>query len=76
MTSLSFLAGRTVAHILMELFHIFLRTPDIDYDFKTNSGDPFSYFVYGAGCSEVEIDCLTGDHLVNRVFIIIHHECH
>uniref|UniRef100_A0A8B9T7U0 Aldehyde oxidase 1 n=1 Tax=Anas platyrhynchos TaxID=8839 RepID=A0A8B9T7U0_ANAPL len=25
-------------------------------------GQPFTYFLYGAACSEVEINCLTGDH--------------
>ena len=39
-------------------------TPDIGYDFKTNSGNPFNYFTYGVACSVVEIDCLTGDHQV------------
>ena len=24
----------------------------------------FNYFCFGAGCSEVEVDCLTGDHQV------------
>lgn len=31
---------------------------------KTNSGNAFNYFTYGAACSEVEVDCLTGDHQV------------
>ncbi|XP_060113025.1 aldehyde oxidase 2-like [Heteronotia binoei] len=31
-------------------------------DWKAGEGNPFSYFVFGASCSEVEIDCLTGDH--------------
>ena len=53
----------------------FSRTPNIGYDFKTNSGNAFNYFVYGAGCSEVEIDCLTGDHLVNRGSSLSPHEC-
>lgn len=42
----------------------FWIVPDIGFDFKTCSGKPFSYFTYGAACSEVEIDCLTGDHKV------------
>lgn len=41
-----------------------IRTPDIGYDFETNSGRAFSYFSYGVACSEVEIDCLTGSHKV------------
>ena len=42
----------------------FHATPDIGYDFKTNSGNAFNYFTYGVCCSEVEVDCLTGDHQV------------
>ncbi|XP_014214847.1 xanthine dehydrogenase-like [Copidosoma floridanum] len=42
----------------------FYKTPDIGYDFATNSGRPFNYFTNGAACAEVEIDCLTGDHQV------------
>ena len=42
----------------------FHATPDIGYDFATNSGNAFNYFTYGVGCSVVEIDCLTGDHQV------------
>ena len=40
------------------------RTPDLGYDWKSNSGRVFNYFCFGAACSEVEIDCLTGDHQV------------
>ncbi|XP_063040378.1 xanthine dehydrogenase/oxidase [Engraulis encrasicolus] len=40
----------------------FYKTPDLGYDFDTNSGRPFNYFSYGVACSEVEIDCLTGSH--------------
>uniref|UniRef100_A0A8B9TA25 Aldehyde oxidase 1 n=1 Tax=Anas platyrhynchos TaxID=8839 RepID=A0A8B9TA25_ANAPL len=30
--------------------------------FRKGEGQPFTYFLYGAACSEVEINCLTGDH--------------
>ncbi|KAG5266149.1 hypothetical protein AALO_G00250340 [Alosa alosa] len=40
----------------------FYKTPDLGYDFESNSGRPFNYFSYGVACSEVEIDCLTGSH--------------
>ncbi|XP_070813717.1 xanthine dehydrogenase/oxidase [Chaetodon trifascialis] len=40
----------------------FYRTPDLGYDFETNSGRAFNYFSYGVACSEVEVDCLTGAH--------------
>lgn len=44
--------------------HGFYATPDIGYDFKTHEGTPFAYFSYGAGCSEVEVDCLTGNFTI------------
>ncbi|KAJ8903637.1 hypothetical protein NDN08_004739 [Rhodosorus marinus] len=44
----------------------FYRVPDLDsLDLsKAEKGRPFYYFTYGAAASEVEIDCLTGDHKV------------
>ena len=41
------------------------RVSNVMYDWETNTGSPFSYFTTGVGCSEVEIDCLTGDHTVS-----------
>uniref|UniRef100_A0A8C2DY70 Xanthine dehydrogenase n=1 Tax=Cyprinus carpio TaxID=7962 RepID=A0A8C2DY70_CYPCA len=41
---------------------IYFLTPDLGYDFNTNSGRAFNYFSYGVAVSEVEIDCLTGSH--------------
>lgn len=49
----------------------FYATPDLGYDFATNSGKAFNYYTYGAACSEVEIDCLTGDHQVLRTDIVM-----
>lgn len=46
------------------LFLFVSRIPEVGYNFETNEGKPFSYFSYGVACSEVEIDCLTGDHKV------------
>ncbi|CAN9498296.1 unnamed protein product [Ophioblennius macclurei] len=40
----------------------FYKTPDLGYDFESNSGRAFNYFTYGVACSEVMIDCLTGAH--------------
>jgi xanthine dehydrogenase molybdopterin-binding subunit B len=48
---------------------LFFRTPGIGYDMSKNEGRPFKYFTYGAACSEVEIDCLTGDHQVTLQLI-------
>ncbi|KAL3157593.1 hypothetical protein ABBQ32_012044 [Trebouxia sp. C0010 RCD-2024] len=46
--------------------HGFYATPDI-----TGFGDdmPFNYFTYGAACSEVELDTLTGDFQALRTHI-------
>lgn len=52
-------------HINVSLFSS--RTPNLGYSFETNSGNPFHYFSYGVACSEVEIDCLTGDHKVRHL---------
>lgn len=49
----------------------FHATPDIGYSFETNSGNAFNYFTYGVGCSQVEVDCLTGDHQVLRTDIVM-----
>lgn len=44
---------------------------DLNYDPKTNTGRWFDYATYGAGCSLVEIDCLTGDHSVLKTDIVM-----
>ncbi|XP_041988686.1 xanthine dehydrogenase [Aricia agestis] len=49
----------------------FHATPDIGYDFKNNIGKPFNYFTFGAACTEVEIDCLSGDHQILRSDIVM-----
>ncbi|NDC61952.1 MAG: xanthine dehydrogenase molybdopterin binding subunit, partial [Betaproteobacteria bacterium] len=48
----------------------FYATPKIHYDRATLSGRPFYYFAYGAACSEVAIDTLTGEHKLRRVDIL------
>jgi xanthine dehydrogenase large subunit len=48
----------------------FYRTPKIHYDKTTLSGRPFYYFAYGAACSEVAIDTLTGESKVLKVDIL------
>ena len=48
----------------------FYRTPKIHYDKATLSGRPFYYFAYGAACTEVAIDTLTGETKVLRVDIL------
>lgn len=49
----------------------FHATPDIGYDFDTNTGKPFNYFTYGVAVTEVEIDCLSGDHQILRSDIVM-----
>lgn len=48
----------------------FYKTPKIHYNRDTGQGRPFFYFAYGASCSEVSIDTLTGEYKVNRVDIL------
>jgi xanthine dehydrogenase large subunit len=50
--------------------HGFYRTPKIHYDKTTLTGRPFYYFAYGAACSEVAIDTLTGESRVLAVDIL------
>ncbi|KAH0622641.1 hypothetical protein JD844_025123 [Phrynosoma platyrhinos] len=49
----------------------FYRIPDLNYDPEKNEGNAFAYFSYGVACSEVEIDCLTGDHKNLRTDIVM-----
>lgn len=49
----------------------FHATPGLDYNPDTNSGNAFNYFTYGSSISEVEVDCLTGDHQVIRTDIVM-----
>lgn len=35
-------------------------------DWDKERGDAFPYYVYGAACAEVDVDCLSGAHKVQR----------
>ena len=48
----------------------FYATPGLHWDRATLKGKPFYYFAYGAACSEVVIDTLTGEHKVLRVDVL------
>ena len=48
----------------------FYATPKIHYDRTTLTGRPFHYFAYGAACSEVAIDTLTGEYRLLRTDIL------
>ena len=62
------MSGRHVPLNTCAVFSLFSpRTPNLGYSFETNSGNAFHYFTYGVACSEVEIDCLTGDHKVRSL---------
>ncbi|HEU4845275.1 MAG TPA: xanthine dehydrogenase molybdopterin binding subunit [Burkholderiaceae bacterium] len=45
----------------------FYATPGLHWDPKTMSGNPFSYYAYGASVSEVVVDTLTGEWKLLKV---------
>ena len=48
----------------------FYSTPKINFNKKKFYGRPFLYFCYGAAVTEVTIDALTGENLIDRVDIL------
>ncbi len=48
----------------------FYKTPKIHWNRDKGEGRPFYYFAYGAACSEVTIDTLTGEYMVERTDIL------
>ncbi len=48
----------------------FYKTPDIHWNRAAGKGRPFYYYAYGAACSEVSIDTLTGEYRVDRTDIL------
>ncbi len=48
----------------------FYKTPKIHWDREAGKGRPFYYYAYGASCSEVAIDTLTGEYRVERTDIL------
>jgi xanthine dehydrogenase large subunit len=48
----------------------FYATPEIFWDREKAQGQPFFYFAYGAACSEVTVDTLTGEMRVDRIDIL------
>jgi xanthine dehydrogenase large subunit len=48
----------------------FYKTPKIHWDRAAGRGRPFYYYAYGAACSEVSIDTLTGEYLMERTDIL------
>ncbi|XP_033728479.1 xanthine dehydrogenase/oxidase-like [Pecten maximus] len=47
------------------------RPGDQEWDFEKGVGNPIHYYTYGAACTEVEIDCLTGEHQVLDTEIVM-----
>lgn len=48
----------------------FYKTPDIHWDRAAGKGRPFYYYAYGAACSEVSVDRLTGEYRVDQSDIL------
>ncbi len=48
----------------------FYATPLIHYNRASGQGRPFYYYAFGAAVSEVSVDTLTGEYLVDRVDIL------
>lgn len=48
----------------------FYATPKVHWNKQTLTGRPFYYFAYGAACSEVVIDLLTGENRILRTDIL------
>ncbi|MGB0926112.1 MAG: xanthine dehydrogenase molybdopterin binding subunit [Pikeienuella sp.] len=48
----------------------FYKTPKIHWNRDTGQGRPFYYYAYGAACSEVSVDTLTGEYRVDRTDIL------
>ncbi|WBU57961.1 xanthine dehydrogenase molybdopterin binding subunit [Paracoccus sediminicola] len=48
----------------------FYKTPKIHWDRAAGKGRPFYYYAYGAACSEVSVDTLTGEYRIERSDIL------
>lgn len=48
----------------------FYKTPKIHWDRSKGRGHAFYYYAYGAACSEVSVDTLTGEYVVERTDIL------
>lgn len=49
----------------------FYATPNLNFNYQTVEGNLYSYFTFGAGCTTVEIDALTGDHKILSTDIVM-----
>ncbi|KAI4874106.1 hypothetical protein NFI96_007919 [Prochilodus magdalenae] len=48
----------------------FYRGQDLYMDWEKQEGRPYAYFTYGVCCSEVELDCLTGEYRTVRTDLV------
>lgn len=48
----------------------FYKTPKIHWDRATGKGRPFYYYAYGAAVSEVSVDTLTGEYVIDRADVL------
>ncbi|WP_426231742.1 xanthine dehydrogenase molybdopterin binding subunit [Pararhizobium sp. DWP3-4] len=48
----------------------FYKTPKIHWNRSEGRGRPFFYYAYGAACSEVSVDTLTGEYQVDRTDVL------
>lgn len=48
----------------------FYKTPDLDWDRETGTGQPFFYFANGVAVTEVILDTLTGENRILRTDIL------
>ncbi|MBN9889251.1 xanthine dehydrogenase molybdopterin binding subunit [Salipiger abyssi] len=48
----------------------FYKTPKVEWDRIRGQGRPFYYFAYGAACTEVVLDTLTGEYRILRTDIL------
>ena len=66
--------GELARDCVMNRVHLseagFYKTPTISWDRANAKGRPFLYFAFGAACSEVLVDTLTGEYKVTRVDIL------
>ncbi|WP_108501505.1 xanthine dehydrogenase molybdopterin binding subunit [Paracoccus indicus] len=46
------------------------KTPKIHWDRSTGRGRPFYYYAYGAAVSEVSVDTLTGEYVIDRTDVL------
>jgi len=48
----------------------FYATPKIHWNRAEGRGRPFYYYAYGAACSEVSVDTLTGEYVIERADVL------